>query len=417
MGSVWDHAASLYPDEPCMGWREVMESVDEEQPDGKVFQKLVLGDYKWMTYREVKDQISKIQIGLDKIGIRQGEKVVIFAETRKEWMMTAIACFKLGVTVVTVYATLGEEAVAYAMEECDAVACITVNSLLPKVFNAVKSIPAIKRVIYFYDLHPHPNEEQAASKSVTQLFRDIDCDLYSLEDILSLSSAEDTVDAIKPEVRADDLAMIMYTSGTTGTPKGVMLSHRNIIAALAGQGSVIPIGPKDTVIGYLPLAHILEVCAEMVCLGKGCKIGYSSAQTLFDRAPKIKKGSRGDCAALKPTVMACVPAIMDRIYKAVHDEVRQSNPISREIFRICYERKRSRYESGYDSLIMNRLVFSKIRRLLGGRLRAVLSGGAPLNPDTQRFMNICFCCPVVQGYGLTETCGGGTIADRKFYLC
>ncbi|KAE9551923.1 hypothetical protein FO519_004852 [Halicephalobus sp. NKZ332] len=409
LGSVWDRAASMYPNELCMGWRDVHEASEEEQLDGKMFQKLVLGDYKWMTYNEVEDQIQKIQVGLWKIGIRQGDKIVIFAETRKEWMMTAIACFKLGVPVVTVYATLGEEAVAYAMNECDAVACVTVNSLLPKVFSAVKNIPSIKKIVYFHELYQNPGEEKTANKSVVQLFKDIDCDVYSLEEIMELKSEED---AVETDVKPDELAMIMYTSGTTGNPKGVMLSHRNIVAALAGQSSVIPIGPDDTVIGYLPLAHILEVCAEMVCLGKGCKIGYSSAQTLFDRAPKIKKGSKGDCAALKPTVMACVPAVMDRIYKAVHDEVRQSSVVSRELFRICYERKRARYEDGYTSLIMNRLVFNKIRRLLGGELRAVLSGGAPLNPETQRFMNICFCCPVVQGYGLTETCGGGTLADQ-----
>lgn len=149
----------------------------------------------------------------------------------------------------------------------------------------------------------------------------------------------------------------------------------------------------------------------MVCIARGTRIGYSSAQTLFDRAPKIQKGSKGDCAALQPTLMACVPAVMDRIFKAVTDEVKQSNVIARELFRICYERKRARYEEGYKSLVMNRLAFDRIRKLLGGRLRYVLSGGAPLNAETQRFMNICFCCPVVQGYGLTETCGGGTLAD------
>ncbi|KJH44498.1 CoA ligase 4 domain protein [Dictyocaulus viviparus] len=157
----------------------------------------------------------------------------------------------------------------------------------------------------------------------------------------------------------------------------------------------------DIYIGYLPLAHILEVCGELVALTKGIRIGYSSAQSLFDRAPKIKKGSRGDCYALKPTLMACVPAVMDRIYKAVIEEVNSNSLIFREMFRACYERKRTRYEEGYTSFILNKLVFNRIGKLLGGHIRCVLSGGAPLSPETQRFMNICFCCPVIQGYANT----------------
>lgn len=87
------------------------------------------------------------------------------------------------------------------------------------------------------------------------------------------------------------------------------------------------------------MAHILEVCAELVVLSKGARIGYSSAQTLFDRAPKIKPGTKGDCAALRPTLIACVPAVLDRIFKAVSQEVKDMNPLLRELFRICYERK------------------------------------------------------------------------------
>jgi len=138
-------------------------------------------------------------------------------------------------------------------------------------------------------------------------------------------------ESIEHDVKAEDLAMIMYTSGTTGNPKGVLLSHRNIISALSGQSAVIAVDTKDTYIGsvlthkftilkpifsYLPLAHILEVCAELVCLAKGTRIGYSSPTTLYDRAMKIKKGSKGDCAELKPTLIACVP-VRKRIWNLI----------------------------------------------------------------------------------------------------
>ncbi|KAL3125096.1 hypothetical protein niasHT_000368 [Heterodera trifolii] len=176
---------------------------------------------------------------------------------------------------------------------------------------------------------------------------------------------------LERNVQPDYLAMIMYTSGTTGKPKGVLLSHRNIIAPASGQSAVISVSTSDTIIGYLPLTHILEV-------------------TLHDRAVKIKRGTTGDCIELKPTLVACVPAVMDKIFKAVLDEVKEKSPIQREIFRICYERKRNRFEGGYKSLVMDRmpffpsLAFSKISKVLGGNLRFVISGGAPLNPEMQR---------------------------------
>ena len=140
--------------------------------------------------------------------------------------------------------------------------------------------------------------------------------------VILMSTVNAITESIEHDVKAEDLAMIMYTSGTTGNPKGVLLSHRNIISALSGQSAVIAVDTKDTYIGsvlthkftilkpifsYLPLAHILEVCAELVCLAKGTRIGYSSPTTLYDRAMKIKKGSKGDCAELKPTLIACVP--------------------------------------------------------------------------------------------------------------
>lgn len=148
--------------------------------------------------------------------------------------------------------------------------------------------------------------------------------------------------------------MIMYTSGTTGKSKGVMLSHRNIIAAVSGISSVLKLRTNDIYVGYLPLAHILEVCAELVVLTNGACIGYSSPQTLFDRAQRIKKGTKGDCSALKPTLISCVPAVLDQIYKAVKEEIKELSPLRRELFRIGYERKQARYEKGYSSPLMDK---------------------------------------------------------------
>ncbi|CAD5215880.1 unnamed protein product [Bursaphelenchus okinawaensis] len=408
LGEIWDKNVREYGPLNCMGTRQLLDG-EEVQKDGKVFQQLTLGQYDFETFSAVHSKVERVSKGLDSLGLKKGEHVIIFAETRAEWMQSALACFKNGYPVITVYATLGDEAVAYAMKECDAKVIFTTRNLLSKVAKALPTCPSIETIIYYQEHYRMIDDTGYATDAQKNQFRDVEKSLYSFEELLDLGDGRDNV---KVDVKPDDLAMIMYTSGTTGNPKGVMLSHRNIIAAISGQGCVLTVSQEDTFIGYLPLAHILEVCAELVIYSKGACIGYSSAQTLFDRAAKIKKGTKGDCAVLKPTLIACVPAVMDRIFKAVTDEVKSKSPFFREIFRICYERKRARYEEGYVSLVMNKLAFHKIGKLLGGNLRYVLSGGAPLNPETQRFMNICFCCPVVQGYGLTETCGAATLADE-----
>ncbi|MFH4973943.1 hypothetical protein AB6A40_000652 [Gnathostoma spinigerum] len=385
-----------------MGVREVISVLHEKQPDGRIFEKMELGSYSWMSYGEIDELVNAVAKGLSEIGQKLHEKVTIFAETRQEWMITAFGCFKNGFPVATAYSTLGTEAVRYAINESEAVTLVTSASLLSQVNKVVRDCENIKRIVFF------AHQDPKGIVDIPGELRDHGIQIIRFEKLIDIGKASK---APFNEVSPDDLALIMYTSGTTGNPKGVMISHRNIITTSAGQASRITVGPSDTVIGYLPLAHILEVCAELAALTNGCRIGYSSPLTLFDGAPKIKKGQIGDCRVLKPTLMACVPAVLDRIFKMVIEHVNRSGAFGRELFRICYERKRSRYEEGYSRSLLDLVTFNRIRQTLGGELRLLLSGGAPLNPETQRFMNICFCCPVIQGYGLTETCSGGTLGD------
>lgn len=221
-----------------MGWREVKQAFEEKQSDGRSFQKFILGDYEWLDYSEVDERIISIACGLTALGIKQGDKIVIYAETRKEWLMTAIACFKLGIPVVTVYATLGEEAVAYALKECDAVAIVTTKSLLPKVGPALKDIPAVTRIIYFFDAYHNPEDPFEAPEKLVKEIEGSGRKLYTLDELINEGEESDIAEV---DVEADDMAMVMYTSGTTGNPKGVMLSHKNIIAALTGQSAVISV--------------------------------------------------------------------------------------------------------------------------------------------------------------------------------
>ncbi|KAJ7515068.1 hypothetical protein O6H91_23G069800 [Diphasiastrum complanatum] len=197
-----------------------------------------------------------------------------------------------------------------------------------------------------------------------------------------------------------------------------MMSHANVVATVAGVTTLVRgLGTKDKYMAYLPLAHILELIAETVIYSAGAAIGYGSPLTLTDTASKIKKGTKGDASELRPTLMTAVPAILDRVRDGVRKTIDSKGGLPKKIFEIAYNRRLAAIEGswlgawGVEKLLWENLVFQKISNVLGGQIRCLLSGGAPLSGDTQRFINICFGAPIVQGYGLTETCAGATFSE------
>ncbi|NXC32049.1 ACSL4 ligase, partial [Xiphorhynchus elegans] len=405
LDKLFDHALAKFGKKDCLGTREVLSEENEMQPHGKVFKKLILGTYRWLSYEEVNEKMTRLGNGLTALGLTPRSTVVIFCETRAEWMIVALTCFKYNFPLVTLYATLGEEAVTYGLNECGASYLVTSVELLEsKLKTALPQVSCLKHIIY------------VDKKTINKSEYPENMEIHSMQTVEELGAKPENANILPSRPVPTDLALVMYTSGSTGRPKGVMMMHKNLIAGMTGQCERIPgLGPKDTYIGYLPLAHVLELTAEVSCITYGCRIGYSSPLTLSDQSSKIKKGSKGDCTVLKPTLMAAVPEIMDRIYKNVMSKVQEMNYIQRTLFKIGYDYKLEQIKRGYDAPLCNILLFKKVKALLGGNVRMMLSGGAPLSPQTQRFMNICFCCPVGQGYGLTETCGAGTITEVADY--
>ncbi|NWR84430.1 ACSL4 ligase, partial [Furnarius figulus] len=405
LDKLFDHALAKFGKKDCLGTREVLSEENEMQPHGKVFKKLILGTYRWLSYEEVNEKMTRLGNGLTALGLTPRSTVVIFCETRAEWMIVALTCFKYNFPLVTLYATLGEEAVTYGLNECGASYLVTSVELLEsKLKTALPQVSCLKHIIY------------VDKKTINKSEYPENVEIHSMQTVEELGAKPENSNILPSRPVPTDLALVMYTSGSTGRPKGVMMMHKNLIAGMTGQCERIPgLGPKDTYIGYLPLAHVLELTAEVSCITYGCRIGYSSPLTLSDQSSKIKKGSKGDCTVLKPTLMAAVPEIMDRIYKNVMSKVQEMNYIQRTLFKIGYDYKLEQIKRGYDAPLCNILLFKKVKALLGGNVRMMLSGGAPLSPQTQRFMNICFCCPVGQGYGLTETCGAGTITEVADY--
>ncbi|KAM6953052.1 long-chain-fatty-acid--CoA ligase 4 isoform 1-T2 [Lycodopsis pacificus] len=401
LDKLFEHAVQRFGPAHCLGTRDVLSDENEVQPSGKVFKKLIMGEYRWLSYNEVDSVVGQFGSGLAALGQQPKSNIAIFCETRAEWMITAQTCFRHNFPLVTFYATLGEDAIAFGLNETGVTHLVTsVDLLETRLKNVLPLIPKLKHVIY------------VDQKKMNTAGYPAWLSIHGMQAVLELGALPENLGRAIVKPQPSDQAMVMYTSGSTGRPKGVMIVHSNLIAGMTGQcNRILGLGPKDTYIAYLPLAHVLEMTAEISCITYGCRIGYSSPQTLSDQSTKIKGGSKGDCSVLRPTLFAAVPEIMDRIYRNVMSKVQEMNFVQKTLFTLGYEYKLEQVERGYDAPLCNALLFRKVKKLLGGQVRMILSGGAPLSSATQRFINVCFCCPVGQGYGLTETCGAGTITE------
>ncbi|KAJ7416588.1 long-chain-fatty-acid--CoA ligase 3 [Pitangus sulphuratus] len=356
LDKVFKYAKTKYKDKKLLGTREILKEEDEIQPSGKVFKKVILGKYTWLSYEDVYIKAVNFGNGLAVLGQQPKTNIAIFCETRAEWMIAAQACFMCNyqpnrsgsvVTfflnvkcvksdVVTLYATLGGPAIVHGLNETEVTTIITSKELMQtKLKEIVSQVPLLRHII---TVDGKPTMWSEFPKGVI---------VHTMASVQAMGAKADA--GIKQPSRPvpSDIAVIMYTSGSTGIPKGVMISHCNIIAGITGMAERIPnLGEKDIYIGYLPLAHVLELSAELVCLSHGCRIGYSSPQTLADQSSKIKKGSKGDVTTLKPTLMAAVPEIMDRIYKNVMNKVNEMTSFQRNLFILAYNYKMEQISKG-----------------------------------------------------------------------
>ncbi|XP_068686442.1 long-chain-fatty-acid--CoA ligase 4-like [Montipora capricornis] len=403
LDQLFKRAVNLYPYRKCLGTREILKEEDEIQPNGRVFKKVVCGEYSWLTYAQVDARAKAFGRGLAVLGQQVKENIVIFSETKADWMISAQGCFAQNFPIVTVYATLGDEALVHAINETEVRFIIADGSLLGKLSTLTDRLPKLEHVVYLGNV--------AKKSSIRGFSRRVK--VHSMQEVEEIGESHENLSLVQKGPSPEEIAVIMYTSGSTGLGKGVMISHASLMAGMAGVTSRVQpgISEKDVYVGYLPLAHVLELIAETSILAHGACIGYSSALTLSDQSSKIKKGTKGDLSVLRPTLMAAVPAIMDRIRHNVMEKVKEGPHLLQVFFSFAYNYKLKQLLLGYDTPLLNKFIFSKMRNLLGGRVRQIISGGAPLSEDTQYFMNVCFCCPVGQGYGLTETCAGGTITQ------
>lgn len=400
-------AAKKYWYNQTLGVREVLSIDDEKQPNGKIFKKLSLGSYKWTTYETALKRVDNLSNGLLNLGLKSDQKIVLFAETRPEWLISALACFKIKVPVVTLYATLGIDALTFGINQTETSFLITSGEQLPKLQKILHKIPTVTHLIVITDKFSHKNLLEFKN-SITNSMK-----VFTVEEVEKFGIESDKCETYTRPT-ADDLAIIMYTSGSTGNPKGVMISHGNLLTSLKalikrlGTMKIDGYIRRDCYIAYLPLAHVLELAAEIGCLINGVKIAFSSPQTISDTSTSIKRGQKGDLRVLKPTIMAAVPVVLERLSKTVIEKISKTSWFTQLLFKMFYDYKLSAYRAGRSTRLLDRILFKRISRaVVGGKLRLMLCGGAILSKEVHEFIQVCLC-PVMQAYGLTETCAGGT---------
>ena len=224
--------------------------------------------------------------------------------------------------------------------------------------------------------------------------------LYTWEDVCNNGLKNPYTDVSRPN--PDDIAILMYTSGSTGNPKAVMLTHQNLVNATLSicgfaENAIDRISADDCYIGYLPLAHVLELLAENVMLLLGVSIGYSNPNSLTDNSTLVMPGAKGDAPILRPTVMAAVPVVLDKIYKGIHSKLSASGEFKSKLVEFCIGYRAAWVRRGYDTPILNKLIFGNMRAIVGGRVKVLFSGGAPLAEEAHQFIRTALCLQLHQG--------------------
>ncbi|EPS40014.1 hypothetical protein H072_6184 [Dactylellina haptotyla CBS 200.50] len=416
VNTVWDivvRSAAKYKDIRCVGWRKLIQMHKET----KMIKKVVDGKetevpkewsyfekspYNFITYSEYHQLCLDLAGGFVSLGLKKGDRIQIYAATSVQWLSSAHAAMSQGMAITTAYDTLGQSGLTHALTETGAKAIVLDAHLLNNLIEPLKSAKEVTVVIY-NDADGPPNEEhkeklQTAHPHLT---------ILSWEDVKARGKEHP---AEPSPSTAEDLACIMYTSGSTGTPKGVYIKQSNVIASIAGIHTAVGdfVGGEDTLLTYLPLAHILEFAFENVVLYWGGTMGYGAIRTLTDAS---MKNCAGDIRELKPTILVGVPQVWETVKKGIEIRVKQLPSIRQKLFWGAMSAKSFFLNTGIPgTAILDAVVFSKIREATGGRLRVCFNGGGPLSKETQHFISMAIA-PMIIGYGLTETCANGCIMN------
>ncbi|KAK1070608.1 long-chain fatty acid-CoA ligase [Friedmanniomyces endolithicus] len=396
--------------------KKVKKVVDgKEQEQDKKWTFFELSGYEYMSFIEYEQMALKVGCGYRALGMQSPDRVHLFAATHPYWLATAHGASSQSMPIFTAYDTLGEEGLKHSLQQTHAKAIFLDPHLITKLIKPLNEAKDIQHVVYNDDDAPtskaDPEKVQADIKQLKEAHPHLT--VHSFSELLKLGE-ENMVEPTPPS--PDDLCCIMYTSGSTGSPKGVLLSHKNVLAAIAGVDVIVGpyLGPGDGLLTYLPLAHILEFVFESATIYWGGTMGYGNPRTISDASVR---NCRGDIAEFKPTILVGVPAVWETVKKGIMAKVGKLSVIQRNMFWGAYNTKNflmanSSYMplSGFGTSILDSVVFKKIQEATGGKLRICMNGGGPIAKETQRFISMTIA-PMISGYGLTETAAMGALTD------
>ncbi|KAG9293345.1 hypothetical protein G9A89_007591 [Geosiphon pyriformis] len=356
----------------------------------------VAQDYVWQTYPEVQTRVTNVGAGLRNLGLQTYKPLGIFMINCPEWTISELASYQYNFVTVPLYDTLGVEAIEFIINQTEMEYVITTTTKASNLLKLKDSLPSLKTLIVI-----DPLDDDTKNYGQTLNVR-----LLKFQEVEEEGSRNNGEPPVKP--KSDDVATICYTSGTTGTPKGVVLTHFNFLSLLgsvthlAEENKFFSPTKKDIHMSYLPLAHVFERCNQAVMITNGSQIGYYQGDTL-----KLLD----DIAALRPTIFISVPRLLNRVYDKVMAGVKTKGGVAEWLFTTAYNRKKAALSRGIvHNWMWDRVVFAPIRARLGGRIRVIVSGSAPLSADVMDFLRICFSADVYQGFGQTENAAAVSVS-------
>ncbi|XP_048399232.1 long-chain-fatty-acid--CoA ligase 6-like isoform X4 [Stegostoma tigrinum] len=377
MYEVYQRGLHIAGDGPCLGFRK------PKHP------------YQWLSYKEVATRAENLGSGLLQKNCRSSpdQFIGVFAQNRPEWIIAELACYTYSMVIVPLYDTLGPEAIRYIINtaEISTVICDKVEKAKVLLMNVEKNETPDLQIVILMD---------PFDVDLVQMGNNCGVQILALQEVENLGQMNRRT-PVPP--RPEDLSIVCFTSGTTGNPKGAMLTHGNVVADFSGflkvtESQWLPTS-ADVHISYLPLAHMFERMVQSVVICHGGRIGFfqGDIRLLSD-----------DMKALHPTIFPVVPRLLNRMYDKIFSQA--GTPVRRWLLEFAARRKAIEVQNGIirNNSLWDKLFFKKIQDSLGGKVRMIVTGAAPASPAVLGFLRAALGCQVYEGYGQTECTAGCT---------